>query len=362
MNRQPTRCLLVPTFLLIAFATANSFAQLPAFPGAQGFGRFATGGRGGSVYFVTTTNDTGAGSFRDAVSVSGRTVIFRVGGVIDYQAPRYAPKANITIAGQTAPGDGVTIYGNGLSFSGSHNNICRFIRVRQGINGTSGTDAMGIANGHDMIFDHITASWGRDETFSISGDVSNITIQSAIISQGLQTHSAGGLIQTDGGVSILRSLYIDNDTRNPKVKGVSEFVNNVICNWETIGYNMGGDSAGESFVNVFNNYFMRGPASGSTAIGGGNLDFHIYRANNWYDGDRDGILDGADLSARCLRIPRRPGFALRLSHLDRFRLHAAHRAQARHQRCRPVVPPRQRGRTHDHRTYFLGHARRHDHQ
>jgi autotransporter-associated beta strand protein len=276
--------------------TAASHAQLPAFPGAEGFGKFATGGRGGSVYFVTTTNDTGAGSFRDAVSVSGRTVIFRIGGVIDYKAPRYAPKANITIAGQTAPGDGVTIYGNGLSFSGSHNNICRFIRVRQGINGTSGTDAMGIANGNNMIFDHITASWGRDETFSISGDVNNITIQSAIISQGLQTHSAGGLIQTGGGVSILRSLYIDNDTRNPKVKGVSEFVNNIICNWETIGYNMGGDSAGQSFVNVFNNYFIRGPASGNTAIGGGNLDFHIYRANNWYDSNRNGSLDGSDLS------------------------------------------------------------------
>lgn len=280
---------------LLVVLSSSLHAQLPAFPGAEGFGKYATGGRGGSVYFVTTTNDTGAGSFREAVSVSGRTVIFRVGGVIDYQAPRYAPKPNITIAGQTAPGDGVTLYGDGLSFSGSHNNIARFLRVRQGINGTSGTDAMGIANGHDMIFDHIAASWGRDETFSISGSITNITIQSSIISQGLQTHSAGGLVQTWGGVSILRSLYIDNDTRNPKVKGVNEFVNNVICNWETIGYNMGGDSSGESFVNVFNNYFLRGPASGSTAIGGGNTDFHIYAANNWYDGDRDGILDGSNL-------------------------------------------------------------------
>ncbi|MEK7781581.1 MAG: pectate lyase, partial [Verrucomicrobiota bacterium] len=190
MNHQPTRCLFVPVLFLIAFATANSYAQLPAFPGAQGFGRFATGGRGGSVYFVTTTNDSGAGSFRDAVSVSVRTVIFRVGGVIDYQAPRYAPKPNITIAGQTAPGDGVTIYGNGLSFSGANNTITRFIRVREGINGDSDTDAIGIANGNTMIFDHITASWGRDETFSISGsDPSNITIQSSIISQGLQGHS-----------------------------------------------------------------------------------------------------------------------------------------------------------------------------
>jgi autotransporter-associated beta strand protein len=277
-------------------STLRTHAQLPAFPGAEGFGKFATGGRGGSVYFVTTTNDTGPGSFRDAVSVANRTVIFRIGGVIDYNSPRYAPKANITIAGQTAPGDGITIYGNGLSFSGSHNNICRFIRVRQGINGDSGTDAMGIANGNNMIFDHIAVSWGRDETFSISGSITNITIQSSIISQGLQTHSAGGLIQTPGGVSILRSLYIDNDTRNPKVKFKNEFVNNVVCNWETIGYNMGGDSAGDSYVNMFNNYFIRGPASGSTAIGGGNLNFHIFATNNWLDGNKNGVLDGTQMS------------------------------------------------------------------
>ncbi len=270
-------------------------AQLPAFPGAEGFGKFATGGRGGTIYRVTNTNDSGPGSFRDAVSVSGRTIIFDVGGVIDYKAPRYAPKPNITIAGQTAPGDGITIYGNGLSFSGSHNNIARFIRVRQGIKGDSGTDAIGIANGNNMIFDHIAVSWGRDETFSINGNVSNISIQSSIISQGLQTHSAGGLVQASGGVSILRSLYIDNDTRNPKVKFTNEFVNNIVCNWETIGYNMGGDSAGDSYVNMFNNYFIRGPASGSTAIGGGNLNFHIYASNNWYDGNRNGILDGAEL-------------------------------------------------------------------
>jgi autotransporter-associated beta strand protein len=277
-------------------STLTTPAQLPAFPGAEGFGKFATGGRGGSVYFVTTTNDTGPGSFRDAVSQPNRTVIFRIGGVIDYNSPRYAPKPNITIAGQTAPGDGITIYGNGLSFSGSHNNICRFIRVRQGINGDSGTDALGIANGNNMIFDHIAVSWGRDETFSISGSITNITIQSSIISQGLQTHSAGGLIQTPGGVSILRSLYIDNDTRNPKVKFKNEFVNNVVCNWETIGYNMGGDSAGDSYVNMFNNYFIRGPASGSTAIGGGNLNFHIFATNNWLDGNKNGVLDGTQMS------------------------------------------------------------------
>lgn len=279
----------------LSLGSLDVSAQVRAFPGAQGFGAYATGGRGGTVYHVTNLNDSGAGSFRDACSVSGRTIIFDVGGVIDYSGSRFAPKPNITIAGQTAPGDGITIYGNGLSFSGANNNVVRFIRVREGVNGDSGTDAMGIANGNTMIFDHLTASWGRDETFSVSGSITNITIQSSIISQGLQGHSAGGLIQTWGGISILRSLYIDNDTRNPKVKGVNEYVNNVVCNWETIGYNMGGDSSGESWVNVFNNYFIRGQASSSSAISGGNTDFHIYATNNWYDGDRDGLLDGGDL-------------------------------------------------------------------
>lgn len=271
-------------------------AQLPAFPGAEGFGKYATGGRGGTVVFVTNTNDSGPGSFREAVSGSGRTVIFRIGGVIAYTGGRYNVAPNVTIAGQTAPGDGVTLYGDGIGYNGSHNTITRFIRYRMGINGTSDKDAVAIDTGNNMIFDHITASWGRDETFSISGSSpSNITIQASIISQGLQGHSAGGLVQTDGGVSILRTLYIDNDTRNPKVKGVNEYVNNVICNWETIGYNMGGDSAGESFVNVFNNYFMRGPASSGSAISGGNTDFHIYATNNWYDGNRNGLLDGSEL-------------------------------------------------------------------
>ena len=88
-----------------------------------------------------------------------------------------------------------------------------------GKNGTSGKDAITIAEGNTMIFDHLSVSWGRDETFSINGSGANITIQNSIIGQGLETHSCGGLMQTDGGVSLFRNLYIDNKTRNPKVKG-----------------------------------------------------------------------------------------------------------------------------------------------
>ena len=271
----------------------TGWAQTPAFPGAQGFGRFATGGRGGSVYYVTTTDDSGAGSFRDAVSQANRTVVFAVSGVIDYQPPRYNIKNNVTIAGQTAPGDGVVLYGDGIGFTDANNTITRFIRFRMG-NVAVGEDTVGIARGHDMIFDHISATWSLDEVFSISGspEPTNITIQASIIGQGLEDHSAGGLIQTDGGVSILRCLYIDNGTRNPKVKGVNEFVNNVVYNWKTDAYILG-DSAGESFANVIGNYFINGPNTGNDgAFSRGNLNFKLYATDNWQDKNRNGVLDG----------------------------------------------------------------------
>ncbi len=269
-------------------------AQTPAFPGAQGFGQFATGGRGGTVYHVTNLNDSGAGSFRTGVTSSNRTVVFDVGGVIRISNV-VAVANNVTIAGQTAPGDGITIYGHRLSYSGANNSITRFLRVRMGIHG-DGNDTITIANGHDMIFDHLSVSWGQDETFSISGsDPTNITIQSTIISQGLQTHSAGGLIQTDGGVSILRSFYIDNHTRNPKVKGTNEYVNNVIYNWESDAYILG-DSAGPSCANVIGNYFIDGPGSAAPAFDRGNANFHLYATNNWRDANLNGVLDGVLLA------------------------------------------------------------------
>ncbi|HET7625109.1 MAG TPA: pectate lyase [Verrucomicrobiae bacterium] len=264
---------------------------LPSFPSAEGFGRFATGGRGGTVYHVVNLNDSGPGSFRDAVSRPNRTVVFDVGGVINISS-RVAVSSNITIAGQTAPGEGIVVYGNGISFSDADNSITRFIRFRMGVKGDHGRDAVTIARGHDMIFDHVSVSWGRDETFSISGPVTNITIQNCIIAQGLQHHSAGGLIQTSGGVSILRSLYIDNHTRNPKVKGVNQFINNIIYNWGGGGGYILGGSANESFANVMNNYFINGPSTSVAAFTRGNLNFHIYAADNFQDANRNGALDG----------------------------------------------------------------------
>lgn len=217
-----------------------------------------------------------------------------MGGVINI-TDRIAVSKNVYIAGQTAPGQGITVYGNGMSWSNADESITRYLRVRMGRGGDAGKDAMGIAEGANMIFDHVSVSWGRDETFSINGEVYNVTIQDSIIAEGLETHSCGGLMQTDGGVSLFRNLYIDNKTRNPKVKGVNDFQNNVVYNWGGGGGYIAGDSAGASYANVVHNYFISGPDTSVTAFTRGNANFHGYVAGNFYDSDQNGLLDGAAL-------------------------------------------------------------------
>ncbi len=286
--------------ILLLLATGIIQAQLPAFPGAEGFGKYSLGARASStptVYHVTNLNDAGAGSLRDAVSQPNRIVVFDVAGVISISS-RIVFAGNLTVAGQTAPGDGVVVYGNGVSFSGAKNVIVRNMRFRMGTKGDSGKDAAGISNGTDMIFDHCSFTWGLDETFSISWDSKgsepgNITIQNSIIGQGIMTHSAGGLIQTNGGISLYKNLYIDNKTRNPKVKGLNQYVNNVVYNWGSGGGYILGDSEGTSWATIENNYFIKGPSTGGTeAFVRANNNFQLYQANNYIDYTTDGVLNG----------------------------------------------------------------------
>lgn len=283
---------LLMTFLVGAGLSVADAQQL-AFPGAEGFGKYAVGGRNGSVYHVTNLNDSGTGSLRDAVSSPNRIVVFDVAGVIKLNS-RLVFKNNLYVAGQTAPGEGITVYGNGVSFSGANNTIVRYLRFRMGVGGDSGKDAAGVANGTNMIFDHLSVSWGRDETFSISpdgkGDLGDITIQNSIISQGLLTHSAGGLMQADN-ITLYRNLYVDNSTRNNKVKGKNQYVNNIVYNWQNGCYIMGGDSEGTSYSIAEGNLFINGPSGGGNAFGGGNSDVHLYVNDNWQDKDKDGVLD-----------------------------------------------------------------------
>lgn len=269
-------------------------AQQLAFPGAQGFGRFATGGRTGSVYHVTNLNDSGTGSLRDAISQPNRIIVFDVAGVIRINS-RLVFSKNLYVAGQTAPGEGITVYGDGTSFSAADNIIVRYMRFRMGAVGTKDKDAGGIANGQNMIFDHCSFSWGQDENFSINWDnkgtaPQNITLMNSIVGQGLMTHSAGGLMQADN-ITLYRDLLVDNSTRNFKVKGTNQYVNNLVYNWKNYAYNMGGDSQGTSYVNIENNLFINGPAVGGDALTGGNSDFHFYGNDNWQDKNRDGVLN-----------------------------------------------------------------------
>jgi hypothetical protein len=321
-------------FAVLSFLCFHSFsvlqAQTLAFPGATGFGRFAAGARGvasPSVYVVINLNDSGPGSFREAVSVPGRIVVFAVGGIINLVSD-VVVAANVTIAGQTAPGDGIVLFGKRVTFTSASNTICRYLRIRLGATGNSGKDASGLANGANMIFDHMSFSWGMDEVFSINWDgkataPDNITIQNSIIAQGLhrENHSAGGLIQTpDGGkVSLIRNLYISNKTRNPKVKGVNEFVNNVVYDWgngNRLGDNLNygwsadayimGGSAGVSEVNIINNYFMGGPLTPptkTTPFSRGTGTFFLYGAGNYFDNNQNGIADGAQVPYDTLGYP-----------------------------------------------------------
>ncbi|BCD98628.1 hypothetical protein MARGE09_P2829 [Marinagarivorans cellulosilyticus] len=277
---------------------ASPDGETLAFPGAQGFGRFAVGGRGGEVVHVTNLNDSGPGSLRDAISQPNRIVVFDVGGVINIKE-RLVFKHNQTIAGQTAPGDGISIYGNGTSFSGASNTIVRYIRFRMGKVGSSGKDTVSIAHGNNIIFDHVSLSWGRDGNFDVNPDsgkvISNITLQDSIIAQGLQTHSTGGLMVANGGASIIRSLYIDNHTRNPKARGVLQFVNNVVYHWRVAGYILG-DSAANSGTRydgaMIGNYFISGPETSGAALKSPSAVYHLYAQDNWYDPDKNGQLDG----------------------------------------------------------------------
>ena len=287
-----------------------------AFPEAEGFGKFANGARAVSnpeIYTVRNLNDSGEGSFREAVSKSGRFIVFSVSGIINLKSP-ITVSENLTIAGQTAPGKGIVLSGQKVSFSGANHTIARYLKIRLGNKNkvSKNTDASGISNGKNIILDHLSISWGMDEVFSINWDKrgfepDSITLQNSIIAQGLHlyNHSAGGLIQTNGSISIIKSLYASNKTRNPKVKGKNEFINNVIYNFGNLGnenghfvsgdgYIMGG-STQISEVNIINNYFVAGPLNVEkqpTPFSRGTNTFNLYESGNYFDANKNGKLDG----------------------------------------------------------------------
>jgi len=258
----------LPSILLMCF-TSTIYSQQIAFPGAEGYGKFATGGRGGKVYEVATLNSSGPGSLGEAIGASGpRIVVFRVSGTIEGNFN--IRNDNITIAGQTSPGYGICIKGN-LVIS-ANNVIIRYIRVRPIASG----DAIGGRYKKNIILDHVSASWSNDEVLSLYHN-ENVTIQWCMITEACardDSHRFGGIWGNNYG-TYHHNLIAHCDSRNPRWAsgcGFNDYRNNVLYNW---GYQScyGGEAHQVndrrippiefSTINIVANYYKAGPATAS---------------------------------------------------------------------------------------------------
>ncbi|WP_411032143.1 hypothetical protein [Spongiimicrobium sp. 3-5] len=253
-------------------------SELKAFPGAEGFARYATGGRGGTVIEVTNLNDSGSGSLRSAINASGpRTVVFKVAGYITLNSTLDIDNGDITIAGQTAPGDGITIRRSSSMdqpafWVTSNNIIVRGIRVRsgRGRSGETSGDNLTMTSGSDIIFDHCSFSWSTDELANPAGS-SRITFQNCIFSEALMDashgesgHSMGMLIGYGSSeITIYNSIFAHNNQRNPLIGGGGntgssfEIVNNVYYNYGEFGTVL--EEGNDIRANLINNYHIAGP-------------------------------------------------------------------------------------------------------
>jgi pectate lyase len=269
---------------------------LVAFPGAEGFGALATGGRGGEIYPVTSLADAGPGSFREAVSRPHRIVVFDVGGVIRL-ASNVSCRSDLTLLGQTAPGEGVALYGRSVSFSGATNVIVRYLRFREGIGGNRGRGSLDLAGGANMIFDHLSIEWGRWDCLRVTEGSHDITVQNCIIGQGIDPQRFGALVDSVSNITLSHNLWIDNKSRNPKVKGTVQYVNNVVYNWGVNGL-VGGHSEAVHQLDAVGNYFVKGPSSNGRFAAMFAPTDHVFQRNNFADLDGDGRLDGHPVSAQ----------------------------------------------------------------
>lgn len=262
----------------IKYPEFPKYDEVLAFPTAEGYGKNTIGGRGGKVYEVTNLNDSGTGSLRAAVEAKGaRIVVFRVSGTIDLKKNLRISNPYITIAGQTAPGDGICLKHYQLQITADEV-IIRHIRVRPGDEAGLSLDAVGGEGCHNIILDHVSTSWSEDECMSIYR-CHNLTIQWCLIGESLymSTHISGGF-HAFGGIwgsdkaTYHHNLFAHHVSRTPRWSpgtGYNDYRNNVVYNW---AYNncYGGEKVSDAeypekldyfCVNMVSNYYKQGPAT-----------------------------------------------------------------------------------------------------
>jgi hypothetical protein len=301
----------------ILLAAAGIFAQtasVPAFPGAEGAGALASGGRHGTVYRVSNLNPRGPGSLADAVSQPNRIVVFTVSGTIDLKRSITLAQPNITIAGQTAPGEGICLKGGSLHIAAG-NVIVRYLRVRRGFSviGDQGDSIDIKGDFHDVIVDHVSTSWATDENLTLT-NANRVTAQYAIAAEGLDyfnpnqspnRHSEGSLFGSHspaGQMTIHHTLYAHNRLRNARTTGGGDpppnldFRNNVIYDWKEYATHTGSEPV---HLNLVNNYYREGPSTGiEDASARGviftfmkDVPYKLFAAGNVVDGYADGSGD-----------------------------------------------------------------------
>jgi pectate lyase len=296
----PFLAILVSTGTAIPVAAGGPLA----FPGAEGFGAEAVGGRGGKVYIVTTLEDyypgrgpreaitrnkTGEvirpampavepetpipGSLRAAIDAEGpRTIVFQVGGTIELKDTLVVQNPYITIAGQTAPGGGICLKDYGLNVSNTHDVVIRCLRCRPGDETRLAPDSLDVSRSQNVIIDRCSTSWSIDENLSVTGEgTNNVTVQWCIISESLHDschpkgpHGMGSLLRIDGDLTFHHNLFAHNNARNPRPgtygdpRGIHlDFRNNVIYNWVGAGYS----AADPANMNYIGNFLKTGPST-----------------------------------------------------------------------------------------------------
>ncbi len=283
--------------LCLSFWCIEASAEPLAFPEALGFGANVTGGRAGTVYHVTNLNDSGEGSFRDAVSQGNRIVVFDVGGIINIKTA-VSIKSNITIAGQTAPGEGIAIHGGKLSTGKQSNIIIRYLRIRPGENTASTKDdALNLYDAKNVIVDHCSVELAPWNNFGGSSDnadyrVTGITVQNSLIANPIGQQFGAHIESIDGTWAWYYNAFVNTHNRNPLDKINDIFVNNILYNFEA-GYTT--HTSAKFKHDIVNNYFVYGP-EGKNEWFQVDKNQSIYANGNLIDKNRDGVLNGGPTS------------------------------------------------------------------